>query len=245
MKENQIQSKTQMISITKSLFLESYKHGSFIFHLGDPGDKFYIILLGAIKGVFEPTFDVENHTATFMERELFTMPAGTSFGELALIYNSSRSCSVKAFGDTILIGLDKEGYNKHFGDSVNQKVKVIKDFLKYQTVDLKDYMTAQQLDLLSTKLIVNKYTQNSVVLDQGSPINNFQILRSGCLALELGIHYKNHLGQFMNLNIGDLNKQIILKQIESDCDEKGIVWIQVKVISDPGTCFYLDEILQS
>lgn len=74
---------------------------------GDPGDKFYIILKGTIKGLFEPSCDIENHTATFIERELFKMGSGTCFGELALVYNSSRSCSVKACEEVWLIGIDK------------------------------------------------------------------------------------------------------------------------------------------
>jgi CRP-like cAMP-binding protein len=91
------------------------------------------------------------------------MGPGTSFGELALIYNCSRSCSVKAFGDVILIGLDKPSYLKHFGESVTAKVDVIKDFLKVQTVNLKHHLSMDKLDILSTKLIVKKFPQNYIV----------------------------------------------------------------------------------
>lgn len=171
------------------------------------------------------------------------MGPGTSFGELALIYNCSRSCSVKAFGEVILIGLDKNSYLKHFGESVTAKVDVIKNFLKFSTVNLKHHLTPEKLDILSTKLIVKKYSQNFIVQEMGSKLKTFYMLRHGCVALELGIPWKSYLYRIQKDKLGNHNYDKLLEKISKKADEKGFVWVQIKQVSEPGDCFFLDEIL--
>ncbi len=72
-----------------------------LFHEGDTGDSFYIILSGAVE-VFVPK--INKHLATLKE--------GNMFGELALILGIPRTASVKAVEKTRLIVFDKVGFQR-------------------------------------------------------------------------------------------------------------------------------------
>ena len=73
----------------------------FLFHEGEPGDTFYIILSGAVEVFVEK-----------INKHLKTLKAGDFFGELALMLGVPRTASVRAIEDTILFAIHKNGFEK-------------------------------------------------------------------------------------------------------------------------------------
>lgn len=153
------------------------------------GDKFYIILSGEVIGSLEPSFDMEQYTANFVEQELFKLSTGASFGELALINESSRSCSIKASGIVQLISLTKTAFLDNCGDVMTQKVKKIEDFLN--SCDNLKQFSEDEINLLASKLIAKKYAQNYKIQAQNSEVNNFYILTSGVISVQRLIDKKS------------------------------------------------------
>ena len=81
-----------------------YKAGEYIFHQGDEGDKFYIIMKGNIYCGFElpeGKFDVV--------RALFR---GDYFGEIALINDVKRTLSVRSVTKCQLLSLTRECFER-------------------------------------------------------------------------------------------------------------------------------------
>jgi signal transduction histidine kinase len=67
-------------------------------------DTFYMIL----EGDFEVTKTINNSE----QRLLKTLTAGDFFGEMALIHNAPRAATVKSITNTVVLELDKDGFNR-------------------------------------------------------------------------------------------------------------------------------------
>jgi CRP/FNR family transcriptional regulator, cyclic AMP receptor protein len=65
---------------------ESYKKGDAVFHQGDQGDTFYLVLEGAVR--------ISREVAGLGEEALAVLRAGAAFGEMALIDDAPRSADV-------------------------------------------------------------------------------------------------------------------------------------------------------
>jgi len=90
------------------LKLETYNNDSVIFKENTPGICYYIILSGKVAGFKE---------MDFKEKSLFTLSQGQSFGEMAILSNSMRMCSIKAAENCELIVVTKEVYTQYEGNS--------------------------------------------------------------------------------------------------------------------------------
>jgi ferredoxin-NADP reductase/CRP-like cAMP-binding protein len=87
---------------------KTYSNGEEVFHEGEIGDKFYLIVSGQAVA-----FKTENGE----EKTLTKYGPGSFFGELALIKNEPRSASVKADGTLNVISIGGEHFIKLYKDS--------------------------------------------------------------------------------------------------------------------------------
>jgi cGMP-dependent protein kinase 1 len=84
------------------LISQKFKPGEIIVHEGDPASSFYFIKEGTVSIVKG-------------DKELRKMMQGDSFGEQALYYKTTRSCSVKAITDVVTLSLGRETATKILG----------------------------------------------------------------------------------------------------------------------------------
>lgn len=99
--------------------------GDFVFHVGDEGDQFYIIIAGSVK-VLVPTPGSDNELNL---TEVLTLNSGDSFGELALLKNQPRAASILCADDVYLATLDKKDYLKILGEYASKKLEEMVKFL--------------------------------------------------------------------------------------------------------------------
>ena len=92
-----------------------------LFHEGDPGDAFYIILSGSVE-VF----------AEKINKHLTTLKAGKFFGELALMLGIPRTASVRAIEDTILFAIHKKGFEKILHENPELAEVIVQELGKHQ-----------------------------------------------------------------------------------------------------------------
>ena len=105
---------TDLVTIEKicrRLYVESFHRNQIIFNKGQKGDFFYVVLSGKVAGYNED----ETTDVSFKQPYLFTLGPDKSFGEMALITNTLRMCSVKALENTELIVVPKEVYIQYYG----------------------------------------------------------------------------------------------------------------------------------
>jgi CRP-like cAMP-binding protein len=93
----------------------------FLFHEGDPGDAFYIILSGSVEVFVEK-----------INKHLTTLKAGKFFGELALILGIPRTASVRAIEDTILFAINKKGFEKILHENPELAEVILQEFGKHK-----------------------------------------------------------------------------------------------------------------
>ncbi|MDJ0557370.1 MAG: mechanosensitive ion channel [Microcoleaceae cyanobacterium MO_207.B10] len=92
-----------------------------LFHEGDPGDAFYIILSGSIEVFVEK-----------INKHLTTLKAGNFFGELALMLGIPRTASVRAIQDTILFAIHQTGFEKILQENPELADVIVQEFAKHQ-----------------------------------------------------------------------------------------------------------------
>ncbi|MCL2924369.1 MAG: mechanosensitive ion channel [Trichodesmium sp. MAG_R04] len=93
----------------------------FLFHEGEPGDTFYIILSGSVEVFVEK-----------INKYLTTLKAGNFFGELALMLGIPRTASVRAIEDTILFAIHAKGFEKILHENPELAEVIVQELGKHK-----------------------------------------------------------------------------------------------------------------
>lgn len=100
---------------------ESLKEGDKIFKEGDKGDKFYVILSGAVR--------ISKSIPGIGEEALCVLKPGDYFGEMALIDDSPRSADVMSHEDSELMSVTKGDLKKLMESNVELGNKLLWKFV--------------------------------------------------------------------------------------------------------------------
>jgi CRP/FNR family transcriptional regulator, cyclic AMP receptor protein len=84
-----------------SAFGRVYTHGEVIIKQGDMGDCLYVIQEGRVE-VIDESAGNETKVAELGDKEFF--------GEMCLFEKDSRSCTVRALGDTKVLTIDRQNF---------------------------------------------------------------------------------------------------------------------------------------
>lgn len=110
-----------------SMTYEFFSENQNVFNHGERGNKFYILLYGAI-GVQIPILNPETQVPEF--QEVLILRDGSSFGELALLEKKPRAATIKCKEDSHFAVLDKSSYQRILSKLMNEKKQEIVNFLK-------------------------------------------------------------------------------------------------------------------
>ncbi|CAR21165.1 cAMP-dependent protein kinase regulatory subunit [Lachancea thermotolerans] len=200
---NKLDSESKRLVIN-SLEEKTVKQSQEIIKQGDEGDYFYIVEKGTVD------FYVGNEKVN-------TSGPGSSFGELALMYNSPRAATVVANTDCVLWALDRLTFRRILlGGSFKKRI-LYDEFLKSMPVlqSLSTYDRAKLADALDTEL----YHPGQVIIREGDNGENFYFIEYGEAEVSKegqGIiaHLKqgDYFGEVALLN--DLPRQATVKAIK-------------------------------
>ncbi|CUS25097.1 LAQU0S26e00958g1_1 [Lachancea quebecensis] len=200
---NKLDSESKRLVIN-SLEEKAVKQSQEIIKQGDEGDYFYIVEKGTVD------FYVGNEKVN-------TSGPGSSFGELALMYNSPRAATVVANTDCVLWALDRLTFRRILlGGSFKKRI-LYDEFLKSMPVlqSLSTYDRAKLADALDTEL----YHPGQVIIREGDSGENFYFIEYGEAEVSKegqGIiaHLKqgDYFGEIALLN--DLPRQATVKAIK-------------------------------
>ncbi len=96
------------------------KTSEILYRQGDPGDAFYIILLGSVGYTLSDT-----HQTT-------TMKAGQFVGEFSLMLEVPRTVTIKAFEDTTLFVIDPQGFKQLLRDQPHLYNLIIEEMARHE-----------------------------------------------------------------------------------------------------------------
>ncbi len=93
----------ELAKVSRILVKESYPEGTFLFREGDKGDKFYVIIKGAVR--------ISQAISGTGEEALTILGKGDYFGEMALIDESPRSADVIIHENSELLVISKKDFD--------------------------------------------------------------------------------------------------------------------------------------
>lgn len=143
---------------------------------GDTGDYFYVVESGNFDIFVSKTGKAEHGTGG-LGAKVATNGPGTSFGELALMYNAPRAATVVSTGAGILWQLDRVTFRRILMDSAFQRRRMYESFL--EEVPLLSTLTAYERSKIADALETVKYPAGSLIIREGDVGDKFYILESG------------------------------------------------------------------
>lgn len=99
-----------------------FSKGDCVIKQGDDGDVLYFVFSGELD--CHKVFPGQKNPT-----HLLTYKPGTSFGELALLYNTPRAASIVANEDSVLYSLDRECFNNIVKDAAIKRREKYDAFL--------------------------------------------------------------------------------------------------------------------
>lgn len=136
---------------------------------GDDGDYLFVIEEGRLECYKDDPVEGE--------KVVKTCEPGDVFGELALLYNTTRAANVRSIEKCVLWRLDRETFNAIVKDAAAQKRQRYESFLQSVTI-LKD-MTGYELSQIADALKTEVYEEDSSIVTEGESGDRFFIVEAG------------------------------------------------------------------
>ncbi|KAF3989468.1 hypothetical protein FT663_03586 [Candidozyma haemuli var. vulneris] len=192
-------------TVVAALQKKQYGQGTEIITQGDVGDFFYIIESGTVD------FYVNGARVN-------TSSDGSSFGELALMYNSPRAATATAASDVTCWALDRATFRRILLEGTFNRRIMYEDFLKDVTV--LSGLTHQERSKLADALSTEMFHAGDNIVTEGETGDKFYLIESGTCEISkqsegvIGTIGKgNYFGEVALLN--DLPRQATVKALDN------------------------------
>lgn len=155
---------SQMGEMVEVMYQKDFKKGEYIIREGEPGQHLYVIE----EGRCEVTKD---------GKVLGEMGPGKAFGELAILYNCTRTATVRAESSAKLWAIDRQGFQTIMMKTGMQRQQEYMDFLLSVPVlkEIPDDSLAKIADVLEEAF----YEEGEYIIRQGARGDTFFILKQG------------------------------------------------------------------
>ena len=154
----------QRTEIVDAMFEKRVQKGTAVIVQGDEGDNFYVV----DQGKFSVRVD---------GKEVVQIGPTGSFGELALLYNTTRSATVIALEDSILWGVDRQTFRSVIIDHAHQKRLMYEDFIR--SVPILSTLKRGEVTRIADALQPIQFAAGDVIIKQGDLGDRFYIMESG------------------------------------------------------------------
>ncbi|CAD8121760.1 unnamed protein product [Paramecium sonneborni] len=155
---------TQLIQLAKSMFYCRLVIGQMIIKQGDGASSFFVLEKGKI-----------NVLVDGISRKQLSQ--GNGFGELALLYNAPRSATCVAMEECFLWGIDRHTFRKSVENVMRSEQEKNRQLL--EQVKFFNQLTKDQKDAISGVLILQKFNQNEIIVNEGDQASSFYIIVEG------------------------------------------------------------------
>lgn len=177
---------SQVRELVESMYSLPVSKGEYVIREGEVGAHLYV----SAEGQFEV---IKNGVV------LGVMGTGKAFGELAILYNCTRTASVRVIADARLWVLDRRVFQMIMMKTGMQRIKENVNFLK--SVPLLRNLSDDVLAKISDVLEVEFYTAGTYIIRQGTSGDTFFIICQGCVKVTQKIN--THEKEIRVLDRGD------------------------------------------
>ncbi|XP_032190603.1 cGMP-dependent protein kinase 2 isoform X3 [Mustela erminea] len=154
----------QIKDMVECMYGRSYQQGGYIIKQGEPGNHIFVLAEGRLE-VFQG------------EKFLSSIPMWTTFGELAILYNCTRTASVKAITNVKTWALDREVFQNIMRRTAQARDEQYRNFLR--SVSLLKNLPEDKLTKIIDCLEVEYYDKGDYIIREGEEGSTFFILAKG------------------------------------------------------------------
>ena len=162
----------QLRDIVDEMHQIHVKAGTELIKQGAVADNFYVVESGE--------FDVLSDNGTSV-KVIATRGPGSSFGELALLYNSPRAATVVAKSDAIVWAIDRKPFRRALTKGSRKKLHEYERFLTQ--VSEFSALSSFERSKIAESLEEVSYPANHVICKQGDAGDTFYLIKSGSVAV--------------------------------------------------------------
>ncbi|KAM9329816.1 cGMP-dependent protein kinase 2 [Gastrophryne carolinensis] len=154
----------QIKDIIECMYERRYAQGEYIIKQGEAGSHIFVL--------------AEGKTEVFQQNRLLTsIPIWTTFGELAILYNCTRTASVKAISNVRTWALDREAFQNIMRRTAQTKHEEYRNFLK--SVFLLRKLPEDKLMKIADCLELEHYKKGDYIIREGEEGSTFFIIAKG------------------------------------------------------------------
>ncbi|CAD8139143.1 unnamed protein product [Paramecium octaurelia] len=164
--------------ITKLVYCTQKKE-QFIFQQGDQATSYVIIQKGQAEVIIN-------------EKQVKVISEGQYFGEIALLYNTTRSASIKTITDCNFWMLDRITFRKAVASMMKAEYEENRKFIN--EIEQFSFMTPQQKDKVAHSLIKTKFEPGDSIVNEGDQADSYYIIKSGTIGVYKGNKQINTMG---------------------------------------------------
>lgn len=161
-------SNNDLENVIESMQAQYVSKGDVIIQEGDQGDVFYILEDGSC-------------TVSKSKEVIGKLQSPSSFGDLALMYNSPRAATITAFTDCDLWSLDREFFKNAIVKSSTKQIVQLSLFLS--KIPLFESLGVLTLNQLARSLTKQSYDDQSYIITQGEMGDKFFVLYKGSVKI--------------------------------------------------------------
>ncbi|XP_040439614.1 cGMP-dependent protein kinase 2 [Falco naumanni] len=154
----------QIRDMVECMYERTFQQGSYVIRQGEPGNHIFVLKEGSLE-VFQ------------QNKLLSSIPAWTAFGELAILYNCTRTASVKAITNVKTWALDREVFQNIMRVTAQTRQEQYRNFLR--SVSLLKNLPEDKLTKIMDCLEVEYYDKGDYVIREGEEGNTFFIIAKG------------------------------------------------------------------
>ncbi|CAD8173016.1 unnamed protein product [Paramecium octaurelia] len=154
----------QIDKLIKHMFYCTLKANQFIFKQGDQASSYFVIEKGSVEIIIN-------------DRQIRTLAEGSYFGEIALLYNATRSASIRTLTDCGFWSLDHRTFKKTIEELMLKDYDENRKFI--DEVPFFSFMTSEQKDQIAHALITSKFAPGQAIVNEGDQADSFYVIKSG------------------------------------------------------------------
>ncbi|XP_035405546.1 cGMP-dependent protein kinase 2 isoform X4 [Cygnus atratus] len=154
----------QIRDMVECMYERTFQQGSYVTRQGEPGNHIFVLKEGRLE-VFQ------------QNKLLSSIPVWTAFGELAILYNCTRTASVKAITNVKTWALDREVFQNIMRVTAQTRQEQYRSFLR--SVSLLKNLPEDKLTKIMDCLEVEYYDKGDYVIREGEEGNTFFIIAKG------------------------------------------------------------------
>ncbi|XP_054058731.1 cGMP-dependent protein kinase 2 isoform X1 [Rissa tridactyla] len=178
----------QIRDMVECMYERTFQQGSYVIRQGEPGNHIFVLKEGSLE-VFQ------------QNKLLSSIPAWTAFGELAILYNCTRTASVKAITNVKTWALDREVFQNIMRVTAQTRQEQYRNFLR--SVSLLKNLPEDKLTKIMDCLEVEYYDKGDYIIREGEEGNTFFIIAKGKVIVTQSTADHSQPQLIKNLHKGD------------------------------------------